>query len=138
MGLEKKANELSNTNVQLQNEVSLLRSEVAQLKTMLLAHRDCPVTLEQHGLRNGSSVADNRVQLHVIDMSSAEAIASTALTSLATNAGATFLQAVLAQTQHSASMVRVMDDDQTGDMMSEMASGNDSTDSDSFSNDTKW
>ncbi|KTG40052.1 hypothetical protein cypCar_00047181, partial [Cyprinus carpio] len=30
-----------------QNEVTLLRSEVAQLKQLLLAHKDCPVTLLQ-------------------------------------------------------------------------------------------
>lgn len=31
----------------LQNEVTLLRNEVAQLKQLLLAHKDCPVTLLQ-------------------------------------------------------------------------------------------
>lgn len=31
----------------LQNEVTLLRNEVAQLKQLLLAHKDCPVTLMQ-------------------------------------------------------------------------------------------
>ncbi len=31
----------------LQGEVSLLRGEVAQLKTLLLAHKDCPITLQQ-------------------------------------------------------------------------------------------
>ncbi|EDO27114.1 predicted protein, partial [Nematostella vectensis] len=35
--LEKKADDLSNTNTQLQNEISLLRTEVAQLKSLLLA-----------------------------------------------------------------------------------------------------
>lgn len=30
-----------------QNEVSLLRNEVAQLKQLLLAHKDCPVTIMQ-------------------------------------------------------------------------------------------
>ncbi|TRY85336.1 hypothetical protein DNTS_031288 [Danionella cerebrum] len=46
-GLEKKAEDLSTMNGQLQNEVTLLRSEVTQLKQLLLAHRDCPVTLLQ-------------------------------------------------------------------------------------------
>ncbi|XP_052004115.1 cyclic AMP-dependent transcription factor ATF-2-like [Xyrauchen texanus] len=46
-GLEKKAEDLSTMNGQLQNEVTLLRSEVAQLKQLLLAHKDCPVTLLQ-------------------------------------------------------------------------------------------
>lgn len=30
-----------------QSEVTLLRSEVAQLKQLLLAHKDCPVTAMQ-------------------------------------------------------------------------------------------
>lgn len=30
-----------------QNEVTLLRNEVAQLKQLLLAHKDCPVTALQ-------------------------------------------------------------------------------------------
>ncbi|XP_074500599.1 cyclic AMP-dependent transcription factor ATF-7a isoform X1 [Sebastes fasciatus] len=42
--LEKKAEELCNMNVSLSNEVSLLRNEVAHLKQLLLAHKDCPVT----------------------------------------------------------------------------------------------
>ncbi|XP_051565256.1 cyclic AMP-dependent transcription factor ATF-2-like isoform X2 [Myxocyprinus asiaticus] len=46
-GLEKKAEDLSTMNGQLQNEVTILRSEVAQLKQLLLAHKDCPVTLLQ-------------------------------------------------------------------------------------------
>uniref|UniRef100_A0A3B3QNW9 Cyclic AMP-dependent transcription factor ATF-2 n=1 Tax=Paramormyrops kingsleyae TaxID=1676925 RepID=A0A3B3QNW9_9TELE len=45
--LEKKAEDLSSMNVQLQNEVTLLRNEVAQLKQLLLAHKDCPVTAMQ-------------------------------------------------------------------------------------------
>ncbi|XP_028292569.1 cyclic AMP-dependent transcription factor ATF-2 isoform X2 [Gouania willdenowi] len=45
--LEKKAEDLNSTNGQLQNEVTLLRNEVAQLKQLLLAHKDCPVTAMQ-------------------------------------------------------------------------------------------
>ncbi|XP_055022453.1 cyclic AMP-dependent transcription factor ATF-7a isoform X4 [Boleophthalmus pectinirostris] len=45
--LEKKAEELSSLNVSLSNEVSLLRNEVAHLKQLLLAHKDCPVTTLQ-------------------------------------------------------------------------------------------
>ncbi|KAL4646146.1 Cyclic AMP-dependent transcription factor ATF-7-like [Arapaima gigas] len=45
--LEKKAEELSSMNVSLSNEVSLLRNEVAHLKQLLLAHKDCPVTTLQ-------------------------------------------------------------------------------------------
>ncbi|XP_032821451.1 cyclic AMP-responsive element-binding protein 5-like [Petromyzon marinus] len=42
--LEKKAEELTQTNMQLQNEVALLRNEVSQLKQLLMAHKDCPVS----------------------------------------------------------------------------------------------
>ncbi|MBN3276299.1 ATF2 factor, partial [Polyodon spathula] len=45
--LEKKAEDMSSVNGQLQNEVTLLRNEVAQLKQLLLAHKDCPVTAMQ-------------------------------------------------------------------------------------------
>lgn len=45
--LEKKAEDLATMNVSLTNEVTLLRNEVAQLKQLLLAHKDCPVTLMQ-------------------------------------------------------------------------------------------
>ncbi|XP_068603505.1 cyclic AMP-responsive element-binding protein 5-like [Brachionichthys hirsutus] len=38
--LEKKAEELTHTNLQLQNEVTSLRSEVGQLKQILLTHKD--------------------------------------------------------------------------------------------------
>ncbi|KAM9824217.1 cyclic AMP-responsive element-binding protein 5-like [Neosynchiropus ocellatus] len=52
--LEKKAEELTHTNLQLQNEVTSLKSEVGQLKQILLTHKDCPVTARQreaHGCR---------------------------------------------------------------------------------------
>ncbi|XP_041806948.1 cyclic AMP-dependent transcription factor ATF-7b isoform X4 [Chelmon rostratus] len=45
--LEKKADDLANMNASLTNEVTLLRNEVAQLKQLLLAHKDCPVTVMQ-------------------------------------------------------------------------------------------
>ncbi|XP_061173954.1 cyclic AMP-dependent transcription factor ATF-7-like [Saccostrea echinata] len=45
--LEKKGDELQTTNNKLQSEVNSLRAEVAQLKTLLLAHKDCPVTVQQ-------------------------------------------------------------------------------------------
>ncbi|XP_077435152.1 cyclic AMP-dependent transcription factor ATF-2 isoform X2 [Vanacampus margaritifer] len=45
--LERKADDLNSVNGQLQSEVTLLRSEVAQLKQLLLAHKDCPVTAMQ-------------------------------------------------------------------------------------------
>jgi len=42
--LERNSNEMLRTNQQLEKENALLRSEVAHLKTLLLAHKDCPVT----------------------------------------------------------------------------------------------
>uniref|UniRef100_A0A674BXF3 Cyclic AMP-dependent transcription factor ATF-2 n=1 Tax=Salmo trutta TaxID=8032 RepID=A0A674BXF3_SALTR len=45
--LEKKAEDLNSMNGQLQNEVTLLRNEVDQLKHLLLAHKDCPVTAKK-------------------------------------------------------------------------------------------
>ncbi|XP_069504343.1 cyclic AMP-responsive element-binding protein 5 isoform X2 [Ambystoma mexicanum] len=47
MSLEKKAEELTQTNMQLQNEVSMLKNEVSQLKQLLLTHKDCPITAMQ-------------------------------------------------------------------------------------------
>uniref|UniRef100_A0A8C4MZG5 Cyclic AMP-dependent transcription factor ATF-2 n=1 Tax=Eptatretus burgeri TaxID=7764 RepID=A0A8C4MZG5_EPTBU len=47
LNLEQKAEELVQTNLQLQNEVTMLRNEVSQLKQLLLAHKDCPVTTLQ-------------------------------------------------------------------------------------------
>nr|XP_023658291.1 cyclic AMP-responsive element-binding protein 5-like isoform X2 [Paramormyrops kingsleyae] len=47
MSLEKKAEELTQTNMQLQNEVTMLKNEVTQLKQLLLTHKDCPVTARQ-------------------------------------------------------------------------------------------
>ncbi|KAJ8400880.1 hypothetical protein AAFF_G00392340 [Aldrovandia affinis] len=45
--LEKKAEELTSMNVNLSNEVTVLRNEVTHLKQLLLAHKDCPVTALQ-------------------------------------------------------------------------------------------
>uniref|UniRef100_T1J3S5 BZIP domain-containing protein n=1 Tax=Strigamia maritima TaxID=126957 RepID=T1J3S5_STRMM len=83
--LERRADELSGTNVQLQNEVSSLRNEVAQLKTMLLAHKDCPVTLQQKGLVESSDLISGHSSenMTTIEITSAEAIATTALTTMA-------------------------------------------------------
>ncbi|XP_042632504.1 cyclic AMP-responsive element-binding protein 5-like isoform X4 [Cyprinus carpio] len=47
MSLERKAEDLTHTNLQLQNEVTSLRTEVSQLKQILLAHKDCPVSVRQ-------------------------------------------------------------------------------------------
>ncbi|KAK7078916.1 Alcohol O-acetyltransferase [Halocaridina rubra] len=47
--LSVKYDELGTHNQKLQSEVSSLRSEVALLKSMLLRHKDCPVTLAMKG-----------------------------------------------------------------------------------------
>ncbi|XP_033984015.1 cyclic AMP-responsive element-binding protein 5 isoform X2 [Trematomus bernacchii] len=47
VSLEKKAEELTQTNMQLQNEVTMLKNEVTQLKQLLLTHKDCPITTMQ-------------------------------------------------------------------------------------------
>ena len=39
-----------------QDEVKSLRKEVAQLKTLLIAHKDCPVTMQQRS--RGQITAD--------------------------------------------------------------------------------
>ncbi|KAG9333170.1 hypothetical protein JZ751_013428 [Albula glossodonta] len=51
MSLERKAEELSHTNLQLQNEVTQLKVEVTQLKQLLHTHKDCPVTARQKEAR---------------------------------------------------------------------------------------
>jgi len=43
-----KSDELGYINQKLQTEVGTLRAEVAALKSMLLQHKDCPVTLAMH------------------------------------------------------------------------------------------
>ncbi|XP_034938744.1 cyclic AMP-dependent transcription factor ATF-2 [Chelonus insularis] len=42
--LQKSVNEANEINTKLHEEVNTLRSEVTRLKTLLLAHKDCPVT----------------------------------------------------------------------------------------------
>lgn len=55
-----KYDELGSHNLKLQTEVSSLRSEVAVLKSMLLQHKDCPVTLAmQDGSMDSMSNCDN-------------------------------------------------------------------------------
>ncbi|GBM97737.1 Cyclic AMP-dependent transcription factor ATF-2 [Araneus ventricosus] len=65
--LERKADELANTNTHLQHEVSQLRNEVAHLKSMLLAHKDCPVTLQQR--MTYDTERDTYTTVHIINSS---------------------------------------------------------------------
>ena len=52
--LEKKSKEMETMNQALQQEVVSLRSEVQQLKSILIAHKDCPLIV--HQTVGGSSV----------------------------------------------------------------------------------
>ncbi|XP_076038233.1 activating transcription factor-2 isoform X2 [Oratosquilla oratoria] len=58
--LAAKSDELNNINLKLQGEVSSLRAEVAALKSMLLQHKDCPVTL---AMQEGSEPCENQASL---------------------------------------------------------------------------
>ncbi|XP_077863189.1 cyclic AMP-dependent transcription factor ATF-2-like, partial [Saccoglossus kowalevskii] len=71
------------------NEVSLLRNEVAQLKQLLLAHKDCPITALQH---KPQRIISGHMNIHenskptshqITSVSAAEAVATSALTSMA-------------------------------------------------------
>lgn len=95
--LETRSDNLSKTNSLLLNEINALRSEVVQLKSLLLAHKDCPVTRQQKALLGqmtpGSyiaAVSDGQIiALHQIpdsgmqEVKSAEEVASSALTDMA-------------------------------------------------------
>ncbi|XP_070549605.1 cyclic AMP-dependent transcription factor ATF-7-like isoform X2 [Ptychodera flava] len=94
--LEGKAEELTKMNHQLQNEVSTLRNEVAHLKQLLLAHKDCPITMLQQKTQHqilaaGHPVttlqdhkATNVASTHqVTSVTAAEAVATSALTTMA-------------------------------------------------------
>lgn len=41
--LEKKSKDVDSLNTSLQQEVLMLRAEVQQLKSILIAHKDCPL-----------------------------------------------------------------------------------------------
>ncbi|XP_051992228.1 cyclic AMP-responsive element-binding protein 5-like [Xyrauchen texanus] len=69
--IERKAEELTHTNLQLQNEVTSLKTEVTQLKQILLAHKDCPVSVRQREMQSGvSSPKGSPVQQHAIQHNS--------------------------------------------------------------------
>ncbi|XP_051568312.1 cyclic AMP-dependent transcription factor ATF-7-like isoform X2 [Myxocyprinus asiaticus] len=67
--LEKRAEELATSNVTLTNEVSLLRTEVTQLKELLLAHKDCPVTAMQKKAYLAAGVDENSASALVMPVS---------------------------------------------------------------------
>lgn len=97
--LEKKSDNLASTNAQLTAEITALRSEVAQLKALLLAHKDCPVTQQQKALVNqianagtyvavsdGQLIAIHQLPASAIREASDEEVASSALTDMAARA----------------------------------------------------
>lgn len=45
--LERKSKDIEMMNSMLQQEVLMLRSEVQQLKSILIAHKDCPLIVHQ-------------------------------------------------------------------------------------------
>ncbi|XP_067282422.1 cyclic AMP-responsive element-binding protein 5 isoform X3 [Pseudorasbora parva] len=80
VSLERKAEELTHTNLQLQNEVTSLRTEVTQLKQILLAHKDCPVSVRQRETQSAvSSPTGSPVQQHAIQHNSISTSSSTLL-----------------------------------------------------------
>lgn len=54
--LERTVANVNETNVALQMEIKVLRTEVAKLKTLLLAHKDCPIT---KAMQKGSTNNNN-------------------------------------------------------------------------------
>lgn len=58
--LEKKAKEMEVVNQALQQEVLMLRSEVQQLKSILIAHKDCPLIVHNTA-KSGETQLDHQV-----------------------------------------------------------------------------
>ncbi|XP_030644484.1 cyclic AMP-responsive element-binding protein 5 [Chanos chanos] len=82
MSLERKAEELTHTNLQLQNEVTSLRSEVTQLKQILLTHKDCPVTARQREIQGSLTVTGSPAH-HTVQHNSITTSSSTSTHTLA-------------------------------------------------------
>ncbi len=47
-GLEKKSKDVELLNTSLQQEVIMLKAEVQQLKSIIMAHKDCPLMSNRH------------------------------------------------------------------------------------------
>ena len=60
--LESKADNITTHNQRLQNEVNSLRGEVAKLKSLLLAHKDCDIFIQQRN--NGQIKLDDTPSTH--------------------------------------------------------------------------
>lgn len=63
--LEKKAKDMESMNSGLQQEVLMLRSEVQQLKSILIAHKDCPLIVHhtKEGVEGGDRSGEGGVTL---------------------------------------------------------------------------
>ncbi|XP_024919746.1 cyclic AMP-dependent transcription factor ATF-2 isoform X2 [Cynoglossus semilaevis] len=85
--LEKKAEDLNSVNGQLQNEVTLLRNEVAQLKQLLLAHKDCPVTAMQK--KSGYHISDKDISVEDMSVPSSPQNEAIQHSSISTSNGVT-------------------------------------------------
>ena len=55
--LENKCKEIEMYNQNLTQEVAMLRSEVQQLKSILIAHKDCPLIVQQSQTSAGKNTA---------------------------------------------------------------------------------
>lgn len=56
--LEGKCKELEMYNQNLSQEVAMLRSEVQQLKSILIAHKDCPLIVHQSQVSSNNGIAN--------------------------------------------------------------------------------
>ena len=60
--LEKKAKDMETMNGSLQQEVLMLRSEVQQLKSILIAHKDCPLIVHHtKGMTTPTACSDDSI-----------------------------------------------------------------------------
>ncbi|KAK9503954.1 hypothetical protein O3M35_010404 [Rhynocoris fuscipes] len=57
--LRKKADSMAVTNRALTDEIRVLKAEVANLRTLLLAHANCPVTLAQASISENVTIVNN-------------------------------------------------------------------------------
>ena len=62
--LEDKCKELDMAKQNLSQEVSMLRSEVQQLKSILIAHKDCPLIVHQQQQQQQSSGNQTCIHTH--------------------------------------------------------------------------